>query len=122
MTFLTPARQSPSGLVARTAKPPIMPEAYLLPEQHAIVSTLETRPMKSDELPHGKGRAWVPPMVTKHAIGTATKSPVRVDPGIDFALRRSGTIEQAEPQPPTMPASKFGFALEWSFPLSARTE
>jgi hypothetical protein len=67
--------------------------------------------MKSNTSFHGKGRAWVPPTVTKLAIGTETKSPVAV-----------GAIKNAEPRPPATPASKFGFGLEWSFPLSARTD
>ena len=78
--------------------------------------------MKSDKSLQGKGRAWVPPTLTKLAIGTETKSPVRVDQGIESGPSRSDTVKKAEPQPPTTPASKFGFALEWAFPLSARTE
>jgi hypothetical protein len=78
--------------------------------------------MKSNGSFHGKGRAWVPPTITKLAIGTETKSPVAVDQRIGSGLGGSDTIENAEPRPPATPASKFGFALEWSFPLSARTD
>jgi hypothetical protein len=85
-------------------------------------TTLEARPMKSNGSFHRKGRAWVPPTVTKLAIGTETKSPVAVDQGIEPGLSDSSAIKNAEPRPPATPASKFGFALEWSFPLSARTE
>jgi hypothetical protein len=78
--------------------------------------------MKSNRSLHGKGRAWVPPTVTKLAIGTETKSPVAVDQGVEPGLGGSGIAKDAEPRPPATPASKFGFALEWSFPLSARTD
>lgn len=78
--------------------------------------------MKSNGSFHGKGRAWVPPTITKLAIGTETKSPVAVDQRIGSGLGGSDAIENAEPRPPATPASKFGFALEWSFPLSARTD
>jgi hypothetical protein len=78
--------------------------------------------MKSNRSFHGKGRAWVPPTITKLAIGTETKSPVAVGQRIESGLGGSDTIKNAEPRPPATPASKFGFALEWSFPLSARTD
>jgi hypothetical protein len=78
--------------------------------------------MKSNGSFHGKGRAWVPPTITKLAIGTETKWPVAVDQRIESGLSGSDTIKSAEPRPPAAPASKFGFSLEWSFPLSARTE
>lgn len=68
--------------------------------------------MKSNDSLHGKGRAWVAPTVTKLAIATETKSPVAVEQ----------RIENAEPRAPATPASKFGFGLEWSFPLSTRTD
>jgi hypothetical protein len=73
--------------------------------------------MKSDRSFPGKGRPWVAPTVTKLAIGTETKSP-DVEPG----LGGSAATKNAEPQPPATPATKFGFSLEWSFPLSARAE
>ena len=76
--------------------------------------------MKSNKSFPGKGPAWVPPTVTKLAIGTETKSPVAVD--IEPGLSGSSTIKNVEPRPPATPASKFGFALEWSFPLTARTD
>jgi hypothetical protein len=83
--------------------------------------------MKSNKSFHGKGRAWVPPTVTKLAIATETKSPVAVGRGIEPGLSEtglsgSGAIENIEPRPPATPASKFGFSVEWSFPLSARAE
>jgi hypothetical protein len=67
--------------------------------------------MKSDQSFEGKGRPWAAPTVTKLAIGTETKAPVGVE-----------ADKNAEPPPPATPASKFGLALEWSFPLSARTD
>jgi hypothetical protein len=79
--------------------------------------------MKSNRSIHGKGRAWLPPRITELAIGTETKSPIPVDRRIESGLSGSDTINKnAEPRPPATPASKFGFALEWSFPLSARAE
>jgi hypothetical protein len=77
--------------------------------------------MKSNTSFHGKGRAWVPPTITKLAIGTETKSPVAIDQSVEARLS-SGAIKNDEPRPPATPASKFGFALEWSFPLTARTD
>jgi hypothetical protein len=65
--------------------------------------------MKPDDSVNSKRQAWVAPTVTKLAIGTATKAPV-------------GAGEKTEPQAPTTPATKFGFSLEWSFPLSAKTD
>jgi hypothetical protein len=78
--------------------------------------------MKSNKSFPGKGQPWVPPTVTKLAIGTETKSPVAVGPGTEPGPSSSRAIQNAEPQPPTTPASKFGFSLEWSFPLSSRTD
>jgi hypothetical protein len=78
--------------------------------------------MKSDKQFPGKGRAWEPPTVTKLAIGTETKSPVAVGQGNDPGLSGTGAARNAEPRHPATPASKFGFSLEWSFPLSARTD
>jgi hypothetical protein len=70
--------------------------------------------MKSDRTFQGKRRPWVAPTVAKLAIGTETKSPVAADQGI--------AVANAEPQPPATPAMKFGFSLEWSLPLSTRTD
>ena len=53
---------------------------------------------------------WEPPVVTKVAIGTETKSP---GPNSDNVV---------EPQPPSSPATKLGFSFEMAFPMSARTE
>ncbi|HXZ22041.1 MAG TPA: hypothetical protein VEH78_04675 [Pseudolabrys sp.] len=53
---------------------------------------------------------WEPPIVTKVAIGTETKS---VHPNSDNFL---------EPRPPSSPATKLGFSFEMAFPMSARTE
>lgn len=78
--------------------------------------------MKSKKSFYGKRHAWVPPTVTKLAIGTETKSSVAVTHGVEPGLSGSDAIKKAEPRPPATPASKFGFSLEWSFPLSARTD
>ena len=78
--------------------------------------------MTADKSIHGKGRPWVPPTITKLAIGTETKSPVEVDQASETGTNSSGAIVIAEPQAPTSPTLKFGFSLEWSFPLSSRTD
>jgi hypothetical protein len=78
--------------------------------------------MKSSGSFHEKGRAWVPPTIMRLAIGTETNSPPGVHRRIESGLSGSDSIKSAEPQPPATPASKFGFTLEWSFPLSARAE
>jgi hypothetical protein len=78
--------------------------------------------MKSNRSAHGSGRSWVPPTVTKLAIGTQTKSPVAADHGVGSGAGDSRSNSVVEPQPPRAPAMKFGFALEWSFPLAARTD
>jgi hypothetical protein len=69
-----------------------------------------------------KGRPWVPPTITKLAIGTETKSSVAVDQTIKTGTAGSGGKMSIEPQPPSMPASKFGFSFEWSLPLSVRSD
>jgi hypothetical protein len=76
--------------------------------------------MKSDGSVHK--RSWVPPKVTKLAIGTHTKSTVAVDHGLEAGGASSGSNSVAEPQPHRQPATKFGFSFEWSFPLSVRTD
>jgi hypothetical protein len=78
--------------------------------------------MKSNGSFHGRRRAWIPPTITRLALGTETKSPLAVDQRIESGPGGSDTIKSIEPRPPATPASKFGFALEWSFPLSARTD
>lgn len=67
--------------------------------------------MKPDKSFPGKGCTWVPPTITKLPVATETKSTARV-----------GTIKNTELPLPATPGSKFGLALEWSFPLSARTD
>jgi hypothetical protein len=71
---------------------------------------------------YGKVRPWAAPTITKLAIGTETKSPVAADQAVGTGTSGPGAIVIVEPQPPSTPASKFGFSLEWSFPLSARTD
>jgi hypothetical protein len=68
------------------------------------------------------GRTWIPPSVTKLAIGAQTKSPVAIDPGTESERRGLGDNLAAEPLPSKAPAAKFGFSLEWSFPLAVRTD
>jgi hypothetical protein len=68
------------------------------------------------------GRTWIPPSVTKLPIGTQTKSAVAVDAAFVPGRSDSAACSAPEPQPPRAPATKFGFSLEWSFPLSVRTD
>jgi hypothetical protein len=74
------------------------------------------RPIKSSGSSSGKRGAWEPPTVTKLAIGTETKSPV------ESGLAGTGTAAIPEPKPRATPRVKFGFAFEWSFPLSSRAD
>jgi hypothetical protein len=55
---------------------------------------------------------WEPPVVTKVAIGAETKS----------AAQSANNTGLAEPQPPSPPATKLGFAFEMAFPMSSRSE
>jgi hypothetical protein len=58
-----------------------------------------------------RNNTWEPPAVTTTPI-TETKSPgpATNDPAL------------AEPQPPSEPATKLGFAFEMAFPLAARNK
>jgi hypothetical protein len=78
------------------------------------------QPMKSSESGGGKRRPWEPPVVTKLAIGTETKS-AQAQP-TRSGMPGSEQDKTAEPQPPATPAAKFGFSFEWSLPLSSRNE
>jgi hypothetical protein len=78
--------------------------------------------MKSDRSFQGKRRPWVAPTVAKLAIGTETKSPVATDQKIEPGVGGLSAAANAKPQPPATPAMKFGFSLEWSLPLSTRTD
>jgi len=55
---------------------------------------------------------WQPPVVTKVAIGAETKSVAQSVNNTCFA----------EPQPPSPPETKLGFAFEMAFPMSSRSE
>ena len=55
---------------------------------------------------------WEPPVVTKVAIGAETKS----------APESKKNAGLTEPQPPSPPATKLGFAFEMAFPMSSRSE
>lgn len=76
--------------------------------------------MKSDKLLHREARDWVPPTIAKLAVGTETKAPVTLDQSVEPEF--SGATRNAEPDPAAAPTMKFGFSLEWSFPLSARAD
>jgi len=55
----------------------------------------------------GQHRPWEPPRLTEFKIGVHTKSRGKDDPA-----------RPAEPPPSASPASKLGFAFEWSLPLA----
>jgi hypothetical protein len=76
--------------------------------------------MKADKSFCDHKKAWVSPTVTKLDIVTETKAPVGVDRATEPKLNEA--IKGAEPAVPATPGSKFGFSLEWSFPLSARSD
>ena len=77
--------------------------------------------MTADKSLHGKGRSWIPPTITKLAIWTETKGTETKSPVAD-QTNATGTNVIVEPQPPSAPASKFGFSFEWSLPLSMRAD
>jgi len=76
------------------------------------------RPIRSG----GARRTWEPPAITKLGIGTETKSSGEDGRRAGLETLNSDQSRSAQPQPPTVPATKLGFSFEWSFPLSARTE
>jgi hypothetical protein len=78
--------------------------------------------MKANRSFESQARPWVPPTITKLAIGTETKSPISADQVNEAGTNGPGAIVIVEPEPLSAPAWKFGFSLEWSFPLSARTD
>ncbi len=55
---------------------------------------------------------WEPPTVVKVAIGAETKT----------ASHSETSAGLAEPGPPSVPATKLGFAFEMAFPMSSRSE
>ncbi len=54
--------------------------------------------------------AWEAPAFTELTIGTETRS------------YRENSPPSAQPPLPEAPAAKFGFSIEWAFPLTSRTE
>jgi hypothetical protein len=76
--------------------------------------------IRSSRAVTGARRAWERPAVTKLAIGTETKLARENKQGV--GLEASGQPRLAHPRPPAAPATKFGFSIEMSFPLSARIE
>jgi hypothetical protein len=59
-----------------------------------------------------RSNTWEPPVVTKVAIGAETKSTPEIESNAGLT----------EPQPPSPPATKLGFAFEMAFPMSSRSE
>jgi hypothetical protein len=78
--------------------------------------------MKSGKTIPQTRRAWVPPSITKLAIGTETRSAGESKQGARSGSSGAGPSALAEPQPPAAPETKLGFSVEWAFPLSARWE
>jgi len=80
------------------------------------------RPIRSGQTVVGTRRPWEPPALTRLAIGTETKFASDTRNGDGSQAAGSAQPSPAEPQPTTVPATKLGFAFEWSFPLSSRFE
>lgn len=80
------------------------------------------RPVKARTTILATPRAWEPPALTKLAIGTETR--LAVEDGRSAGSRTSSSDQprSGHPRPPAAPATKLGFAFEWAFPLSTRTE
>jgi len=66
-------------------------------------------------------RVWQPPALVELPIGLETRSAVENQREAASA-RTSGQTGHAGPESPAAPAAKFGFSMEWAFPLSARWE
>jgi len=69
----------------------------------------------------GMRRAWQPPALVELPIGRETRSATDNQQQAAGA-QPSRRIDRAEPQSPAAPEAKFGFSMEWAFPLSARWE
>jgi hypothetical protein len=85
------------------------------------------QPIKSDKTESNKTdiatrRAWRPPVLTKLPIGIETKSARQNPQDMGSQTAGAGRASHDLPQPPTAPATKLGFSMEWAFPLSARWE
>ena len=70
----------------------------------------------------GTRSIWEPPVVTKLAIGTETKSALKNGQRSGLETSDSGRSGVDHPLPPAAPAMKLGFSFEMAFPLSARLE
>jgi hypothetical protein len=79
------------------------------------------QPKKSNMTTKAVRRPWQPPALVELPIGRETRSAVENRQEASGA-RTSGQIDNAYPESPAAPAAKFGFSLEWAFPLSARWE
>jgi len=79
------------------------------------------QPTKSKMTAKGARRAWQAPALVELPIGRETRSAAN-DQQQAAGAQTSGQIDRAAPQSPAAPEAKFGFSMEWAFPLSARWE
>lgn len=79
------------------------------------------QPTKSKLTVNGMRRAWQPPALVELPIGRETKSAAANQQQAAGAAPL-GQVDRAEPASPAAPEAKFGFSMEWAFPLSARWE
>jgi len=80
------------------------------------------QPTKSNTTIKRMRRAWQPPALVELPIGSETRSAIDDQKDADGRTSGSSRIASAHPAPPAAPAAKFGFSMEWAFPLSARWE
>ena len=77
------------------------------------------QPAKPNMTAKGMRRAWQPPALVELPIGRETRSDFENQQKATGA-QTPGQIADAHPKSPAAPAAKFGFSLEWAFPLSAQ--
>ena len=78
------------------------------------------QPTKSKTTAKATRRPWQPPALIELPIGSETRA-AAANQRNDMGAQASGQ-GLAEPEAPAAPAAKFGFSIEWAFPLSARWE
>jgi hypothetical protein len=79
------------------------------------------QPTKSKLTANGVRRAWQAPALVELPIRRKTRS-AAANQQQAAGAQTSGEIDRAEPASPAAPEAKFGFSMEWAFPLSARWE
>ena len=80
------------------------------------------QPTKSNATAKETRRAWQPPALVELPIGSETKSASDNQKDTDGHPSGADRVDAVDARPPAAPATKFGFSMEWAFPLSARWE